>query len=496
MKRSFALFAVLAMLLPLAILPTTALTPSYTVGDAYKNSPYYDQLIAVELTGDMRYDVLAVAFTQLGYHEGDSEADMDGLNVYGNKNFVEYNRIFGKVDNNEGNGVSYGYAWCAAFVSWCLRQAGVPVELAKTEISCSRMTNWFKSNSTYHPLAEGYTPLPGDIIMFHNGDNSADHVGLVVGVKDGKVYTVEGNNGGVVAPHMYAMTDDYILGYCVPDYVVKEGTSYSDFPLDDNASKPGEYFVVADSLNVRSGAGSSYQKLGSLKMGETVTVTLCDGSWGRIDFNGQVGWISMDYVVSSEYIFYTVKYEVGDGNGAPSAQRKRPGESVTISDTVPKQKFYTFAGWAIKLPADKADYKSGDIYSADENLTLYAIWIPETFKLTLKLDDGSVWKTLEIEFGQKIDLSGELPEKASDGENRYSFEGWVETVPQYIREDSELTAKFSAIPLTAEERAALATTEVTTVAAEKGCSGMGLGVAAIFAIIVSSVGMAVIVKKH
>ncbi len=499
MKRyiKLAVAMLLAVLMSAALaLPSLSLTPSYTVGEAYKSSPYYEELMALELTADMRYDVLSVAFTQIGYHEGDSEADMDGLNVFGNKNFVEYNRIFGKVDNNEGNGVSYGYAWCAAYVSWCLRQSGVPKEIAVTEISCNRMTKWFEANSTFHPLSEGYVPLPGDIIMFHNGDNSADHVGLVVGVKDEKVYTVEGNSGGIVGQHLYNLTDTGILGYCVPAYTVKSGTDYSAFPLDDEASKPGEYIVTADSLNVRAGASSSHAKLGALERGERVTVTMCDGSWGRIDYNGAQGWISMSYVVSAKNMFYTVKYSVGDGKGGPTAQRKNPGESITISDVVPEQRFYTFGGWAVKLPADKADYVAGDVYTADESLTLYAIWKPEVFELSLKLDDGSVWKTVEVEFGKRVDISGLIPEKASDGENHYTFAGWAEAVPQYMREDGELTAMFNATPLTAEEKAALTTaSSATEPPAEKSCGGF-CGIAAAIALLVAALGAAAVIKKH
>ncbi len=448
-------------------LPGAALTPTYAVEAPYLTSPYYASLVAYELREDMRYNVLSVAFTQIGYHEGDSMDDMDGLNVFGRKNFVEYNRIYGKLDNGEGNGTSYGYAWCAAFVSWCLRQAGVPAAVAVTEVSCSRMTNWYKANSTFHPLADGYTPLPGDIIMFHKGDGSASHVGLVVGVKEGDVYTVEGNNGGVVGQHMYKCDDSAILGYCVPAYTVTAGTVY-DFPLDTEASQAGEYVVTADSLNVRAGAGSSHNKLGVLSKGDAVKVTMSDGSWGRIDFNGKEGWISMSYVVSSDNLVYTIKYNVGDGKNAPTSQRKKPGESVAISDTVPEQRGYTFVGWTDKLPATTVSYRAGDTYTADENLVLHAVWDPEIYHLTLKLDDGGVWQTVDVPFGEKVNIAALVPTKASDSENHYTFAGWSDKVPQYLREDAELTATFTATPLSAEEKAALAAETVEVVEESSG----------------------------
>ncbi|MBQ3981854.1 MAG: CHAP domain-containing protein, partial [Treponema sp.] len=147
------------------------------------------------MTGDQRYDLIAVALSQVGYHEGNSDADMDGQNYSGNRNFVEYTRLYGKLDNGEGNGTSYGYAWCAAFVSWCLRQARIPEDLVITEVSCPRFIKFLSSAGIYRTRESRYSPLPGDLIFFKNAGSTATstHIGIVVGTSDGYVYTVEGN---------------------------------------------------------------------------------------------------------------------------------------------------------------------------------------------------------------------------------------------------------------------------------------------------------------
>lgn len=60
----------------------------------------------------------------------------------------------------------------------------------------------------------------------------------------------------------------------------------------------GEYIINTSNLNVRSGPDSSYEKLGSLKQGDRVNVTLIsNGYWGRIDFEGKEAWISLNYAV-------------------------------------------------------------------------------------------------------------------------------------------------------------------------------------------------------
>ena len=54
------------------------LTPSYTPSSPYRSSAYYTQLCNVTLTGNQRTDLVNVARSQLGYHEGNSFSDLGG----------------------------------------------------------------------------------------------------------------------------------------------------------------------------------------------------------------------------------------------------------------------------------------------------------------------------------------------------------------------------------------------------------------------------------
>ena len=182
-----------------------AIEPSYKVSDDYKDTLYYNNLAALELTGDGATDVIAVALSQLGYHEGNKDSEKDGLNNSGSKNFVEYNVLFGKLDNGEGNGYSYGYAWCAAFVNWCLRQARVDKELTGgMYVSCASWRNWFinegaKFGASYHARNDDYIPQKGDLIFYKSlnatHSRATDHIGIVLKSENGKVYAIEGHEG-------------------------------------------------------------------------------------------------------------------------------------------------------------------------------------------------------------------------------------------------------------------------------------------------------------
>ena len=176
-------------------LETSAAAAKYNMTNEYKSGRFYKNLTSLSLSGDGARDTVAIAMSQVGYHEGDGESDFDGETNTGTKDFVEYNVLYGKLDNNQGNGMSYGYYWCASFVNWCLRQAGVPESAtAGVEVSCQR---WFadcKAEGIYRSKG-GYIPKLGDIIFFKDKGSAVDstHVGLVRYSDGNYVYTVEGN---------------------------------------------------------------------------------------------------------------------------------------------------------------------------------------------------------------------------------------------------------------------------------------------------------------
>lgn len=475
-KRTICAIASLCLIFSLFIMPAAAsIKPNYAdyeYGEAYKTGIYYDKLLEAKskLTGDHRYDVIMIALSQIGYHEGNSDADMDGWNLGGSENFVEYNRLFCKLEG------IWGYAWCAAFVSWCQFQAGIPAEIDCSEISCPRMINEIlKPQGLYKTRESGYTPIIGDLIYFKNATSNAvsTHVGLVIGVRDGYVYTVEGNGGERVARHKYAIDDSYIVGYGALKYEVKEGTDYSVFTLEEDSAKPGKFVVTADSLNVRAGAGTSFSVLGTLKHGDEVEVLKFNENWGRIDFNGKEGWISASYLRSSDTNVFTIYYKVGEGKMKLTQQRKFPGKDAALTDEIPTREGNTFLGWATEKNGDVV-YTAGASYTADEDVTLYAVWDPMILTVTFANYDGSVLKAVEYPYGSKVEEPKDInPSRGSDGEYAYEFAGWDEKMTWYIKRDMTYTATYTSRKLTAEEKeqyiAAQATEAITEVPADGGC---------------------------
>ena len=52
----------------------------------------------------------------------------------------------------------------------------------------------------------------------------------------------------------------------------------------------------ANGLNVRTGPSTSDKKLGALGYGKKITILEEKSGWGRINFNGVTGWVSLTYV--------------------------------------------------------------------------------------------------------------------------------------------------------------------------------------------------------
>ena len=261
MKKWFSCIIATAMVMSTVNLPTNILASDFDDGveisvedenedapevvvDGEEGSDFSDEEVAViedsDVTGKVADDISSengdeqlfsdhvdedidavVDDGDSAYAVGTSEAEAivnvakGEVGVSGRPN--KYTRWYGKINN------SYSYSWCHAFVSWCADQAGVADKVPKTA-ACRTGVTWFKNKGQWKARSSGYIPSAGDIIYFDfNSDGTSDHVGIVTGSSNGRVYTIEGNakdtvkvNGGY--SNGYAINSSNILGYGVPAY--------------------------------------------------------------------------------------------------------------------------------------------------------------------------------------------------------------------------------------------------------------------------------------
>lgn len=223
-KRLLAVFAAALMLLP--FVNVHAVETSYDPSAKYLSSVYYRNLKELIFTGNQRLDLINVCLTQVGYHEGNSPSDIDGLNSEGYQDYTEYGRWYGeemlKTD-------PFYTPWCAIFVSWAARQARMPEYVVNTSAYAHVGTNPCYFHVPYRSSAI-YSPKTGDLIFYdYTGTGTGwSHVGIVLFAEGGVVWTIEGNYNKRVIVMRHATNDKTIRGYGVPDYPAAAAASALD----------------------------------------------------------------------------------------------------------------------------------------------------------------------------------------------------------------------------------------------------------------------------
>ena len=185
------------------------LTPGDPTADLETAADWEASFSSVTLTGEYREDLVAIAESQLGYHESTLNFIINEAGVV--NGYTRYGQWFG---------IPYG-DWCAMFVSFCLRYAEVP-----NFPFHSRCNAWIEAlDSEEYGLyrqAGDYEPEPGDVIFFDlDGDKAAEHVGIVAELieptetEPARLRTIEGNAGDAVRSITYEADSDLILGFGV-----------------------------------------------------------------------------------------------------------------------------------------------------------------------------------------------------------------------------------------------------------------------------------------
>ncbi len=86
---------------------------------------------------------------------------------------------------------------------------------------------------------------------------------------------------------------------------------------------------------------------------------------------------------------YSITYNANGGSGAPSSRGVYYGISYNLSSTRPTRTGYTFLGWSASSTATTATYQPGDSVTISGNLALYAVWVKNSYTLTINVDAGS-----------------------------------------------------------------------------------------------------------
>ena len=492
MKKS-TFYRIIAVILAVVSLSMSAgigsyayhLPTGYTMSSSYKSSKYYTQLAAVKLTGNQRKDIVAIAKSQVGYHEG-SAGDYSGSSTSSSGNYTEYNRYAYYLNNA---------AWCGSFVSWCAAMAGIPTSiLPKT--AAAKPTYWkmcgtgalegavSKTPEDLVTNGGSYLPQAGDLVFFGSkstGDvlkNSCTHVGLVTEVNltytNGKVtaievITTEGNYSDKVKQNKYVFDADnrdghayrstYLNTFCVPNY--DEGKieyasidigAYGGSALRVGSANTKAVKTLQMGLNLASVMGSS--SLPTVKVNgvfdeTTKTAVKKYQSANGLDTDGVAGpatWrelradlLEMSKAEKSDYIVSGGKLYAYKGEstaltlpkdvktvGSEAFMFRTKITSVALTPTVTKIESGAFSGCSslqkVTFAGTVAQYHS---IVVEEGNGAFTAVKPGCEKITVRFQVGDAYADVLLTLGSVPAVPASLSvDKEKDAYYEYLFSGW------------------------------------------------------------------------
>lgn len=118
---------------------------------------------------------------------------------------------------------------------------------------------------------------------------------------------------------------------------------------------------------------------------------------------------------------YEVKYDVNGGGNTPASQTKTEDVTLILTSTIPTWYGYTFKGWATSSSATSATYQAGGSYTANESVTLYAVWKINTYTVSFDANGGSnAPNSQKKTHGQNLILTVAIPTRPN-----HVFLGWA-----------------------------------------------------------------------
>ena len=118
---------------------------------------------------------------------------------------------------------------------------------------------------------------------------------------------------------------------------------------------------------------------------------------------------------------YTVSYDANGGGNTPASQTKTEDVTLILTSTIPTRYGYTFRGWATSSSATSATYQAGGSYTANESVTLYAVWEINTYTVSFDANGGTNAPNPQKKtHGQNLILTVAIPTRAN-----HAFLGWA-----------------------------------------------------------------------
>ena len=269
----------------------------------------------VQLTGDWRVDIVAIAQTQIGYQESAVDFVYDDEGV--KHGYTRYGDWYGS---------KYG-DWCATFIAFCCEYANIPKGLFPRAALVQDLMDALDDMGAGEDYR--YLPMVGDIVFFSTeGDYAPEHVGIIENVSGSSIYTIEGNSSDQVRRREYALDAEEIVGYGNVSALMRAAGLIAEDDVQQTIEIPdtaiGVGYTVKADVNMRAEPAEDsrfIKRIGDKGTEVTVLIGNEDGEdvWYFVKYKDNIGYVRGDLlqvvIVSAEEIVCTCG-AVPDAEGA------------------------------------------------------------------------------------------------------------------------------------------------------------------------------------
>lgn len=304
---------------------------------------------------------------------------VSGTGVQKMVNVAKHELEWGFREDNSNNITPYGEwygiqggAWCAMFVSWCAKQAGILGSTVPSFAYCPFGVNAYRNKGKFYSRDSKYTPRIGDTIFFWNSvDRVVGHTGIVIGVYPSAVITIEGNANDAVVQKTYSRTNTYIHGYGCNDFLIPPKPPQDDIDaalsrkwyqiLDASGPNPAPLNLSAENFNEELPIfNSPYLRITSEISGET---TLYSTAKSNVTFNIVNGELTYEGTGILETIEAQFHLEKDD-----EAIAILPKLAFAVGSGEIKMEIGLSNGWTVISYALKASLEVEEVYKQEFSL--------------------------------------------------------------------------------------------------------------------------------
>ena len=154
--------------------------------------------------------------------------------------------------------------------------------------------------------------------------------------------------------------------------------SYNSFNIkydaSDDMSDVKEVRILQNGSGIYNTLSTSMISNDIVSNNSNLTISDTGQRYIQIIAYDNVGNSSVVYVTGYISNVITVNYNANGGSGAPASQDKYNTVDLTLSSTEPTRTNYIFTSWNTKSDGSGTSYQPGSKYTANESVTLYAIW--------------------------------------------------------------------------------------------------------------------------